>query len=186
MKKCIIAVLSLLVLLMSCATIPEPENADDSLVIGRVVLDFPDGYLGKPARTVDSNVTVKIVNLTTREEYTRRTDNGYYYIPASPGDEIQIGDYYYTTTSGRYSTSLNGGIRRKVKVEGNKIIYFGDLTVTYREGKVVSKDGRSSSYSYDMDYNLSDNPDNALNYLESELAESAWLDKSIISVKMYK
>jgi hypothetical protein len=64
MKQCLLAI-GVAALLGSCASIPAPESPDDSLVIGYMALDFPDGYFEEGRRTIASGINLSIRQLAT-------------------------------------------------------------------------------------------------------------------------
>ena len=69
------------ILLFSCVGIPEPKTEEDYLIIGNLLIDFPDGFMSLVTpKTFKDGVKIYVENLTTGKGfYVKTKDNGYYY-----------------------------------------------------------------------------------------------------------
>ena len=182
MKKCLIIFFALLIL-TSCVTIPEPKSSDEVLVIGRLLLDFPDGYFDKPAQVINNSITVVIYNKTSDVKITRTTDDGYFSFVANTGDEIEIIEYYYRRESNRQITTLGSALGLEIDIIDKRINYTGDMIITYAAGKIVEVDGRDSTYSYKRSLKISDKTSDAKEYLQIVIPESEWLSYDVQKIE---
>src|SRR3989304_8102826 len=94
--KYVLLMASLIFALSSCASIPAPEKADDSLVIGHLVLDFPDGFFEQPSRTIESGVMLHLVNTTKQTRFSLLTSGGYFRFLSHGADEYLLKGYEFS------------------------------------------------------------------------------------------
>ena len=74
------------ILLASCSSFPKADGTHGCLVIGNIVLDFPDGFFSESARTIASGIRVNFTDLDENKSFFVYTSNdGYYYFAAEPG-----------------------------------------------------------------------------------------------------
>ncbi len=94
--KYLLLALALAIGLSACAGIPEARNPGDCLVIGHLALEFPDGFLGRPPRTIASNLLLHLRDLTTNRRFVCTAMNGYFYFRGNGADEYRLERYVYS------------------------------------------------------------------------------------------
>jgi hypothetical protein len=161
-------------LLLGCASIPEPEGPDDSLVIGYLALDFPDGFFEENKRTIESLITLSFINETRGRSFRLTTKEGWFQF-LSNGTDSYLYDYYeYKSSSG----SVRGQLQKKFAVRPRCVYYLGHLTITYNRPKLSTQgslDPRTQYWDYDRSSSFSYNDEEVRNYLEFEDPASPWL-----------
>ncbi len=68
----------LVVILAGCATLPEPSTPEEALAVGRLVLSFPDGFLGGPAQDIRHGIKIVLRNRSTGKSQVAFTSEGFY------------------------------------------------------------------------------------------------------------
>ena len=94
MKKMFLAGLIAL-LLISCAGIPEPEESGNSLIIGSIILDFPDGFFDGASTTITRSIKVKLLNTTKKRSFTLSTIDGYFYFLTNGTDSYVLESFEF-------------------------------------------------------------------------------------------
>ena len=64
--KYVLLVIVVVVMVLGCATFPAPEDENAVLVVGRLSLDFPDGFFGQSPRLIRYRVTVHFYDVTRK------------------------------------------------------------------------------------------------------------------------
>jgi hypothetical protein len=72
-----------LVVLCACAGTPRAKSAADARVSGSLSLEFPDGFLRLPARTIRSHVLLHFQNTSRGTRFLRSTTDGRFSFPAA-------------------------------------------------------------------------------------------------------
>ena len=128
--------------LSGCAGLPAPENEDDSLVIGSLVLDFPDGFFDWPQRKIDRQVMLIVSNTTRNRDFTLMTSRGYFHFLSNGSDEFVLKSCRFSTREGGDDYMLGERpLGLKITTAPGKVIYVGHIVVTYMKlGGPVSRD----------------------------------------------
>jgi len=138
MKNLLLAV-ALALGLSACATIPQPKSAGDSLVIGNLVLQFPDGFLGQPARTVGSYLLLHFRDVTTNTRFVRLAVDGYFYFRGNGSDEYRLESYEYSNQDYGGDYYLNDSIRQSFSAVPGKLVYVGQIAVRYEKPRISNR-----------------------------------------------
>jgi len=176
------------VLLTACAGMPEPQGSSSSLVVGRFVVDFPDGFFGQSATTLENHVKLAFrdsADDNRLEVFTQK--RGYYYFVAEPGDTYVLETWSASVNRGNHRGSLGPGkIGWRFKVEPGKVVYLGDVMLTFRSPNKSSQVGRSSEWGYDIDVDVSLKPAGVKEFVSELDAESPWLAFEVSPAKLMR
>ena len=126
-------------LLVSCAGLPAPRSDSDALVVGYVQLEFPDGFLGQPPRTVRSDILLHFDNLTKGTHFSRFTRNGYFSFRAAGGERLRIENYEYSADDPYYQSYLNDDIGLGFSTEPAKVLDLGRITIRYTAPRTTNR-----------------------------------------------
>jgi hypothetical protein len=121
------AALALAVALGACAAMPDP--AREAAVSGSLVLEFPDGFLGQPPRTVDSYILLHVRSLTTGRRYLRTVRDGRFSLPAA-GD-LRISRYEFSLSGPGFSCYLNDWIGIDLRTQPGQPLELGRIVLRY-------------------------------------------------------
>lgn len=93
-----LAVLAALALpgLGGCAGGSARESPAGTRVVGSLSLEFPEGFLGQPARTIRSPILLHVRNLDTGKRFLRAVGEGGFSFPAAAGEELALERYEYS------------------------------------------------------------------------------------------
>ncbi len=130
---------SLAIGLSACATIPEAKNTGDSLVIGSVALEFPDGFLGQPPRTIESNVLLHFRDLTSNRSFARLAVDGYFYFRGNGDDQYTLDSYDYSTQDYTGEYDLHDSIGQSFSLVPGKLVYVGRIAVRYEKPRISNR-----------------------------------------------
>ena len=188
MKKLLLGFLVVLLLcLTACAGLPKPEEGGSSLVIGSLVLDYPDGFFDLSPCCFTRGVKITIQNATTGKHFSLTTNNSYFYFLSNGTDEYVLESYEYTkrTDKGEYNVGRN--VDQKFSPVPNSLVYLGHITITYAAPDKVDKDKLGRKTTTYWDYNVSADVDydsEALRgYIEETDPGSAWLSYELVTLK---
>jgi hypothetical protein len=188
MRKVIVTV-AMLALLAGCSSLPAPEQEGNSLVIGRLILDFPDGFFKKPARTVMDGIKTTFLNVSRGEEFSVYTSDGYFYFLSNGTDEYVFQSFKYSSSGAAGSTSTIGpaSINKKFKATPGSIVYVSDLVITYKNPDVASSRGGGAheTYEFDISADFDWNTDYLRMYIAGNDRSGAWLDAEVVEVDLY-
>jgi hypothetical protein len=174
---------SFLTMLAGCTTFPEPSSERDSLVVVGFVLDFPDGFFDRGARTVTRNVEIVIENISTGKRSTERTLDGYVTFQADPDESYRLLSYSYEASVGSWTYNIRP---RRMNLTFSPVpgtvTYLGDIRVTYAYQGVTERGHRggrvraqSRTYDYDIQVEWADRTDDVRPYLALVQPDSGWL-----------
>ncbi len=149
--KYLLAAAALAAALSACATIPGPKSAGDSLLIGSVVLEFPDGFLGQPARTVGSNLLLHFLDLTSGRRFARLAVDGYFYFRGSGDDRYVLESYEYSTQDDTGEYNLDDSIGQEFSAIPGKLVYVGRLAVRYEKPRISGQVTFAQAIGFDDD-----------------------------------
>ena len=146
-------------LLVSCAGLPAPRSDSDALVVGYVQLEFPDGFLGQPPRTVRSDILLHFDNLTKGTRFSRFTRNGYFSFRAAGGEQLRLQSYEYSADETDYQNYLNDDIGLGFSTEPGRVLDAGRITIRYTAPKITNRvTFAQSTYLEDADVNGKSGP----------------------------
>jgi hypothetical protein len=180
----IVGVCAIVAAMLSCAGFPEPEGEGDSLVIGSLILDFPDGLYDKTPQKVDMNVQVTLRNITRNEKFHVYTKRGYFYFPTN-GTDVYILESFRilkTRVDDSYYSFSDQPVDLKIVNSPNRVIYLGHVTATYFAPRLTRRrgpSGRILSYRYEASVTVEWNQDLLQRYMTHQQPDSLWLDLGI-------
>jgi len=174
-----VAILSIL----SCAGIPNPKSPDETLVIGSLQLDFPDGFFDYPSRTIASGIEISIVNSTENYPFVVRTGpNGYYTFISNGHDTYSLERYHYEETIISQRVTLQGKLGMPVLVSPGKVRYVGALTITYARPNRSNKEAvKANLWNFELSSSWKYRRDEMTEYIKSMDPDSQWLSLEIDS-----
>jgi hypothetical protein len=186
MKRLLLLV-GLLVLIYSCASLPEPKVAEDSLVIGSLVLDFPDGFFNLPARKIEGTVFVNVHNVTKDSNFSVMTVSpGMFSFLSNGSDEYVIESYEYKEQSGAGGYTL--GIQpfgSKFVASPGRVLYIGHITKTFAKPEIYRATGSGgSTWNFKESWAMNWDKNAVLAFLTIKNPKSAWLSREVLEVKL--
>ena len=187
MKKLLWSALVVLLTLGACAGMPEPEEAENSLVIGSLVLDYPDGFFDMKPCCFTRGVKLTILNTTTNRRFTLTTDDGYFYFLSNGTDEYVLVGYEYTKRTDKGEYNVGREVGRSFTPVPDSLVYLGHITITYSAPDQVSKErlGRKTTryWDYDVSAKVDFTTDALLDYIRETEPESSWLTYELVPLK---
>lgn len=172
---------ALLVLLASCAAFPKPQASTDTLVVGSLVLDFPDAFFNDPPRKLDSGVRLDFRNLTTGKDFTLLTGKGgYFYFLSNGTDSFQITSYAYQADAakgGYYRGSSRLGV--KVASQAGCVQYIGHVTYRFTSPSLIKTTGVGTQWHFVTDTLREYRKDEVQAWLQAMAPDSPWLSREI-------
>jgi hypothetical protein len=168
--------------LLSCAGFPEPASEGNSLVIGSLILDFPDGFYDTPSKKFDMNVQLSFRNVTQDARFDVYTNRGYFYFQTNGTDQYVLEDFQLlkiTIGNTRYSFS-GRPVNMKIATSPNKVIYLGHILFTYTDPGATKRRGRTTYYNYDTSVSVDWDKDVLRQYIIQKQADSRWLALEIV------
>jgi hypothetical protein len=115
--------------LAGCAGRPGPGPGAEVRVTGGLSLEFPDGFLGQPARTIRSNILLHARDLATGKRYLGAVRNGRFCLPAA--GELRLTRYEYSQAGPEFSCYLNDEIGIDIRIEPGQPRDLGTITIRY-------------------------------------------------------
>ncbi|MBN1799550.1 MAG: hypothetical protein JW822_13325 [Spirochaetales bacterium] len=185
MKKYIILLL-IIIMPFSCKSIPEPENESDSLIIGSVVWDFPDGLFQLEPRTLRNNITIAFVNLTTSEQFKVNTSDGYFNFICNGNDKFMLQYVMYQDPSPAKSYTVSYPLNLRIDSKPRKIIYVGHILITFASpGISEAKEGDAmitTSWRFRENYVIENKIEDAKAYVADNDGNNVWRDYTILNL----
>jgi hypothetical protein len=175
-------VLVLLASSASCASLPKPKGEGSSLVIGSLVLDFPDGFFDEAPRKIEGALTVNFRNVTTDRTFSCFTERGGIFCFLTNGsDEFLLESYEYMQGVGATSYSIGETpLKLKILPTADKVIYLGHITITYSKPAMVGQVNENSSWNFKRSIALNWDKDSVLAYIVKKQPKSEWLTREVI------
>jgi hypothetical protein len=170
---------AVLPLLAACASIPEPEGPEDSLVIGYFALDFPDGFFDQNRRTITNGITLSFVNERSGNKFSVMTSQGYYQFLSNGTDSYSFAGFKIRVDRGTIQSNVN----QKFAAKPHSVVYLGHLTVIYAKPQKtheVSMDMKTHYWDYDISTNFTYNEGELQSYLKSRDPENPWLEYEVV------
>jgi hypothetical protein len=180
--KHVLLILGIGLVLASCASLPEPEGEGTSLVIGHLVLDFPDGFFDKPARAIQNGIKLNFLNATRQTKFSLQTLSGYFYFLANGTDSYVLESYEYEferVTLGRSE------VKWKIAVTPDKVNYLGHLTIFYLTPKLTLEAG-THWWSYTHDSSMKWDKDAVRLFISKSKPDSRWLGYEVVEARQAK
>jgi hypothetical protein len=120
-----------LVVLCACAGTPRAKSAADARVSGSLSLEFPDGFLRLPARTIRSHVLLHFQNTSRGTRFLRSTADGRFSFPAAGGEELRLVRYEYSLAGPDFSCYLNDDIGISFRPQPGEALDLGNIRIRY-------------------------------------------------------
>ena len=170
--------------LLACAALPEMEEEGDSLVIGSLILDFPEGLYDPIPRKVDMNVRVTFRNVTRNERFHVYTKRGYFYFPTNGTDEYILESFRMLKTQVEDTGHSFSGqqVHLKIVNSPSRVIYLGHINATYFAPRPVRDKrtiGRFRYYCYPATVAVEWDQDLLRRDMARRQPDSRWLDLEI-------
>jgi hypothetical protein len=127
-------------LLAACASLPAPKSADDSLVVGRFVLDFPDGFFDRQPRSIDSWVLLHFYLPEERKHFSVFTSNGYFRFRSRGAEELVLTGYDLTLRDNGVEYRLTERLDQRFTTQPHEVVYLGQTTVSYTKPQQVNRE----------------------------------------------
>jgi hypothetical protein len=137
--KYLLPALALAIGLSACATIPQARNPGDCLVIGHLALEFPDGFLGLPPRTIASNLLLHFRDLTTNRRFACTATDGYFYFRGNGADEYRLERYVYSYQDYYGEYYLNDSIGQSFSSAPGKLVNLGQIVLRYEKPRISNR-----------------------------------------------
>ena len=183
MNKFMVLLVLIVPLILSCAGLPQPKTHDDTLVIGSLALDFPDGFFDSPPRTITTGIEIVVVNKTREAAFSVLTvRDGYFYFLTNGRDSFSLDRYSYEATerSGQ-RVFLKSELRMPIEVVPGRVRYIGKLIISYRQpqrSSTVSE--RKNLWNYQPSVSLEDQKPQMIEHLKAANPESPWLSYEVV------
>ncbi len=171
-----ILVISTILVLASCAGLPKAESESDSLVVGSFVLDYPDGFFDKPARTIESNIRLNFLNRSTGATFwVVTTRGGYFYFTTNGIDQFDLTSYAFTVPEKEGTYSGGGEFKYPIDVSRHCVQYVGHLTLTYAHPSMEMAGSSRMSWNFDTSYERKSRKAEMIEFLRDTDPETPWL-----------
>lgn len=169
---------------LSCAGLPEPAGEGDSLVIGSLNLEFPEGLYGDTPQTIDINVQLTFRNVARNQRFHVYTKRGYFYFLTNGSDEYILEGFRIqkTATDDTVHTFSGQVVDLRIPNSPNRVIYLGHVTVAYSAPRLVRRTGPRGStryYRYESRAAVRWDQDLLRRYLAEQQPDGPWLDLEI-------
>jgi hypothetical protein len=174
-----VLILGILAALSSCTSLPEPEGEGNSLVIGYVALDFPDGFFNRPARKIQNGIRLHFLNESQQTKFSLSTASGYYYFLANGTDNYSLESFEYEDTAERAKLGQSK-VGWKFRVVPGKVVYLGHWILSYKAPKLTLDTLDAKRYKYEVDPSFIWQKDDILQYLQKVRPGSRWLDYEMV------
>jgi hypothetical protein len=180
LKATWVRVVPVILLLVSCAGVPKPENQSDTLVIGSFVLDYPDGFFGESARTIESNLRLDIRNKTNDTTFSVVTSRkGFFYFRSNGTDQFELRHYSYNVSDNTGTCSGGGSLLLAIDSAPNCVRYIGHFKMIAARPRMVMTGANRTSWSFDFSLKREVKEGDMVQYLRAVDPESPWLSCEI-------
>jgi hypothetical protein len=171
MKKSVLLLLCIIII-FSCKSLPDPKNESDSLVIGSVIWDFPDGFFELQPRTLKNDITLSFVNLTTTEQFKVKVHDGYYNFLCNGNDKYILQYASYKSTGSPKTYTLGFQMNLQIDSKPQRIIYAGHIEITFANPETIqAKEGDAMIWTY-WRFRETYTIENKIEDLKSHIAEN--------------
>ncbi len=177
-------VCALVAALSSCAGFPEPQGEGDSLVIGSLVLDFPNGLYDDMPQVVDMNVRVTFRNITRNQRFHVYTKRGYFYFRTNGTDDYLLEGFRIlkTEVDDTVHSFSDQSVDLKIVNSPHRIIYLGHVTATYSAPRLIRRRGPRGGiryYRYETSVAVEWDQDLLRRHMTNKRPDSPWLELEI-------
>ena len=181
----------LIVLFLSCAGIPDPSAQADSLLVGNMVFNFPDGFFNMPPKIIKNHILVYFYDLNTETQFSLRTLDGDFSIPLNSGHTyaIMAARTELERAGGRYTVGEN--IKKIFTVPADSVSYIGHWSIVFRDPdrqktETSGSGGEKTSWDFEINTEIENNAQKSRSYIKNIAEDSPWLDLPMASVKYQK
>ena len=169
---------------LSCVGLPEPAGEEDSLVIGSLNLEFPEGLYEDTPQKIDMNVQLTFRNVTRNQRFHVYTKRGYFYFLTNGSDEYVLEGFRIlkTETDDTVHTFSGQTIGMRIRNSPNRVIYLGHVTVAYSAPRLVRRIGPGGAiryYRYESRAAVRWDQDRLRRYLAERRSDGPWLELEI-------
>jgi hypothetical protein len=168
------------ILLASCVSIPNPEDELCCLVVGNLVLDFPDGFFTEGPRKIGQIVLINFTDLesnTAFQVFTSR--DGYFFFGGKIGHKYRLDSWQVSIREG---TSLYRLGPDKVglvfDLVPGKVLYLWHMVITFNS---PNRYGGSYMWDYKPSILVMSKPDTIHDYIYAVQSNSVWLDYDVVT-----
>jgi hypothetical protein len=180
----IAAMSAIAAVVLSCAGIPEPGREGDSLVIGSLILDFPEGLYNSMPQRVDINVRMTFRNVNRNQRFYVYTKRGYFYFLTNGIDDYVLEGFRILKTEVDDTVHSFSDQTADLKIANspNRVIYLGHVTATYSAPRLTRRSGprgRILYYRYKSSVTVEWDQDLLQRYMKHQQTNSLWLDREI-------
>ena len=152
----------------ACAGMPSGESPAGTRVVGSLSLEFPEGFVGQPARTIRSAILLHVHNLTTGKRFLLAVGDRGFSFAAAAGQELLLARYEYSQTDSYFSCYLNDEIGIRFRPEPGQVLDLGRITIRYTGPE------RSNRVSFARSTVVEDQPDSENRFSVWRLRHSYW------------
>lgn len=133
--------------LAGCATVPPPRQAGDSLVRGRLLLEFPEGFTGPPARVVSTSLLVHFVEEATGRRFARPAVQGCFVFRGAGGGRYLLRSVEFSARSEEEEYYLHDRVDLAFSCPPGAVVDLGQLRLVYSRPRASARvaAGRSRS-----------------------------------------
>jgi hypothetical protein len=169
-----------LILLASCVSIPNPEGELCCLVVGNLVLDFPDGFFTEGPRKIGWKVLVNFTDLENNTSFHSYTSNdGYFFFGGKLGHKYRLDSWQVSIREG---TSLYRLGPDKVGLVFDlipgKVLYLWHMLITFNS---PNKLGGSYMWDFKPSISVMSKPNTIHEYIYAVQMNSVWLDYEVMT-----
>lgn len=173
--------------LVSCVMLPEPTEEENAFIVGRLVLSYPDGFVGSPPKDIVNGLRITIRDVDAERDYLVSTSRGFYSLTV-PGGNYALVSYRYEESDANTRRWLGPvPVDLSFRVEEGTVVFLGDVTHTSRSPDVASRAERGSRTSRTFDYeeNVQVVTDKGVvrGWIREQNPESAWLGYPVVVPK---
>lgn len=201
--RALLLLVSAIVFLASCANLPQPKDAQETLIVGSFALYFPGGYFDSPHTEIDSQIRLDFHDVSNGGWRSVYVWYGHFWLTVNGSDEyvLESSRANLSTVDARYVFRPRT-IRLKIPASPGTVLYLGDIQLAYRlpgnpltvypdpDYETVSSLigwgllGAVREKFYDVTITQRWSRDSLLSYLKRVDKEGQWLSKDIKNVKL--
>ncbi len=174
-----------IVLLASCTSFPNPSADQNCLIVGNMILDFPDGFFSNSPRRIAHGIQMNIKDLDENKPLRATTSlGGYFYFMGKSSHKYSIETWEARIDES--STIYNFGPYKfgfTLVAAPGKVMYLQNILFTYRRPKMGDEQGHIISWKFDISVSTEWNPDGVREFIETKQKGSGWLDCEFVQAE---